>query len=169
MKKLLLITLFLPVIAIGQKAFKTFDLPRIDGKVTYLGRASIKYNNFQRTVKSCLGQYTSYYNGLIEQESNKIKDYIVYEDSAVIVANMRFYARQMYRLSLFSAEVTYQKENERQYSITATHFKMLKIAQGFVGQINASTNLDDIITSKNPRLYSLMQEEVKKLFTIGRD
>lgn len=174
MRKILLLLLMAPLFSFAQKRHKgtqrqVFDLPRIDGKVTYMGKEVIKYNNFERSVKMALGRYVSYYNGLIMQESNKMKDYIVYEDSAVIVANVLFYVRQSLRYSLFSAEVTYKKLNDSEYGIKATDFKYDKISQIYTGQASAAVSLDNLPTYKNPRLYGMMQDEVKKLFESGGD
>lgn len=170
MRKLVLLLLITPLFTFAQKHTQrqAFDLPRINGKVTYLGREVIKYNNFERSVKVALGKYASYYNGLIMQEANKMKGYIIYEDTAVIVANVPFYVRQSLRYSLFSAEVTYQKLSNEAYGIKATGFKYDKISQVYTGQASASQSLDDMPTYKNPRLYGMLQNEVKKLFESGK-
>ena len=167
MRKLLLLLLICPILAAAQR--KGFDLPRINGKVTYLGRADIKYNNFERSVKVSLGKYASYYNGLIMQQGNKMQDYILYQDTAVIVANVLFYVRQSLRYSLFSAEVTYQKLSNDSYGIKAIDFKYDKISQVYTGQGSAAVSLDNLPTYKNPRLYGMLQNEVEKLFKCSQE
>lgn len=84
-----------------------FKAGKLDLSQTFLIKKS-----FQFTVKSKLGMYASDYNGFVNFEANKMKDYVTYEDSSTITAIVKFLAVQNTQETLWDGEVLFERKGD---------------------------------------------------------
>jgi hypothetical protein len=102
-----------------------------DGKLDKSIKCKID-KSFQYTVKTKLGSYASEYNGEVYQEGNKMKDYIIYEDSNIITSIVKFHPVQSLQQTLWDGEVSFEKQGDS-ILIKLEKLKILKYS-GFAGE-----------------------------------
>lgn len=110
-----------------------------DGNITMEKTVPIK-NNFQYTTKRALAGYANDYNGKIIQEANKLKDYIIYEDSSAITAIIKFQATQLLQDILWQGMVDFKKQGDS-VRLVVSRIKVAKVQNLIVG--------DAVTDSKN--------------------
>lgn len=102
-----------------------------EGKIDLYETFQIQ-KSFQFTVKSKLGMYASDYNGSVNLEANKMKEYITYEDSTTITAIVKFLANQTLQQTLWDGEVLFEKKGDS-ILVKIEKLKLLKY-YGFAGE-----------------------------------
>ena len=127
MKNIATLILFLFISIISRSQVFNFK----DGKLNKSFKCKID-KSFQYTVKTKLGSYASEYNGEVYQEGNKMKDYIVYEDSTLITAIVKFHPVQSLQQTLWDGEVSFEKQGDSIF-VKLEKLKILKYS-GFAGE-----------------------------------
>lgn len=149
-KSLLIISFFITIQCFGQ----VFDFK--DGKLDLLQTFLIQ-KSFQFTVKSKLGMYASDYNGSINFETNKMKDYITFEDSTTISAIVKFHAVQALQETLWDGEVIFEKKGDS----VLVKIEKLKL-QKYSGWIGDASMQDAELTEKvNNKMQASMLKKLK--------
>ena len=98
---------------------------------------------FSLFVKTKLNEYAKSLNTHMKYEANKMKDYIVYEDSSVIVANVKFFVKQTLLWTISSGIITIKKSNQIFY-IELTDIKIDKSANVISGEGTNGSTLEAI-------------------------
>jgi hypothetical protein len=143
---------------------KTGILPYDIDKVVYKDTLNI-VDNFSKTVKIGLGNYASHYNTKVEMLTNKMNDYIIYEDSGTIVANFKFLTNQLMNEALWDARATFIKtENKIICKVDNIHLHDI-IVYG-VGKANSDAALENADLKKNKKLISIVNSQIKNFYKL---
>lgn len=134
---ILLIT-FLPISGFCQKKTQIFTYQ--DSTIVFseviIDSNTIK-NNYNNTILY-LNNAANRFNSMVELEKNKLKDYMITNDSTQVVGRIKFFVEQSFNKSAFEAILTVDiKENKYRY--TFSDFKM--IYNGVMGMLAKSDGL----------------------------
>ena len=151
----LILLLFITHVSLGQ-VFE-FKEGKLDLSQTFLIQKS-----FQFTVKSKLGMYASDYNGSVNFEANKMKDYVTYEDSTTITAIVKFLAVQTLRETLWDGEVLFEKRGDS-VLVKIEKLKLLRYEHGGFDR----DAISELTEQKNMEMQAMLQklkERIEMLF-----
>jgi hypothetical protein len=158
-----IVALLLFIIPITLSAQKTGILPYQGYKVVYMDTVPLKNGNFQMTAKVGLNKYVSVYNSTIFQQVNKIGDVISYEDSAMVVANVRFNVSQMFANSLTDGTVTVTRQGDRAI-VTLTDLVITKSADVVAGAQAGNNPVENIDNAKFKGYLRKLHSQIRILF-----
>jgi hypothetical protein len=90
------------------------------GLLTYNDKEKVEYRDtvkncsdgFTICVKRILSRYSVKYNSEITQQVNKMDNYIIYEDSTNIIANIKIQTFQALQRTLWNIEGTFKKKGD---------------------------------------------------------
>ena len=147
----LTLTNILPAFGQSEPVFR-FEDGKLDLSQTFAIQKS-----FQFTVKSKLGMYASDYNGSIQFEANKMKDYVTYEDSTMITAIVKFHPVQTLQETLWDGEVLFEKKGDS-VLVKIEKLKLLKYS-GFIG--DAAMQDFELTEQSNAKIQPAMLKKLK--------
>lgn len=131
-------------------------------KIRFVDSIKLVNEPFQLAIKKKLAKHAVQFNAGIVQQVNKMENYIVYEDSTLIVANLKIKTEQFFQRSLWNIEVTFKKRDSN-ITYTLENITMLKNQNSFMGQTDGGVPIEAIDSKFNAGLIKAFIEEVNRL------
>ena len=105
--------------------------------------------------------YANNYNGKVFQEGNKLKDYVVYEDSALITCILKLYTSQTLQDAIWQGTAEFQKVGDS-VLVNLSDIRLTKVSSMIIGNASTDSNntLELLDLKKNTSLLRKLKERI---------
>lgn len=162
MKKIITIIIVCICVHSGYSQEKSGELYYDGNKIIFHDTIQSCKEPFLLCVKKRLNRYANSFNTNVSLEKNKMQDYIFYEDSITIAANVRFVVKHSVEYLLWNMEVTFEKHGTEVY-VKADNIILIRISNTLVGVSDSNTKLEDFDSEKTTKVVKKIKLEIETL------